>query len=499
MTRPTAGEVETRALPDDSLTVEEGRRLRGRIPYDVESRDFGGWREVIHAGALNHANLDDLVATINHEGVPIGRFPNTLDVEDRSDGLHWACEPPRSRADIVEGVERGDLRDTSWRMVVAKDHWEGEVRHIEEIRSLKDVSIVTTGAYREAQAELRHAPESPPEPPQPPEEAAVPPEETPQPGGLRLEDRSAPDPQETVESRYYDMMRSVPKGEARSLTLATAAPVEPPELSQYLFDALRPLSVFLAAGPRVITTDKQSWKAPQLTGDMSVDFYNELDPIDEDEPDFDDFEVVPAAIKGLVKGSSEAFEDSSPDLLTIVQGNLNTILALKLDAECLVGGSPKGFNGLLKTTGRQTIVGGDLSNYDWWVKAVGKLAEAHVPGPYAWIAHSRVVTALGLLKEWTTSESNEQLPRPVGMPDPFVTTQLPLDVTAPTKPKSSIIVFAPAQIILVRRRDITIEVDRSEEFSNDAVKVRGKLRAAIGTAHPEAICEVTNVTSPVIS
>ena len=35
----------------------DGRKLRGLIPYNVESRDMGGWREVIDPGALDGAVL----------------------------------------------------------------------------------------------------------------------------------------------------------------------------------------------------------------------------------------------------------------------------------------------------------------------------------------------------------------------------------------------------------------------------------------------------------
>jgi hypothetical protein len=81
--------VEQRAAPDVAV---EGRRLRGVIPYDVESRDLGGWRERIAAGALAGAELGDLVATLDHAGVPLGRYPGTLVLEERADGVHWAVE-----------------------------------------------------------------------------------------------------------------------------------------------------------------------------------------------------------------------------------------------------------------------------------------------------------------------------------------------------------------------------------------------------------------------
>ena len=97
---------------------------------------MGGWREVIDPGALDGAELDDLIATREHDRSKLlGRHPTTLEVEDRDDGLHWAVELPDSPVgeDVRVAVERGDLRATSWRMVVARDYWDGDVRHVAEI------------------------------------------------------------------------------------------------------------------------------------------------------------------------------------------------------------------------------------------------------------------------------------------------------------------------------------------------------------------------------
>jgi hypothetical protein len=92
--RPTAGDVEERRFE----VTAEGRKIRGIVPYGVESRDMGGWREVIEPTSLRSTNLDELVARVDHAGVPIGRFPTTLEVEDRSDGLAWAVTPPLAAA-----------------------------------------------------------------------------------------------------------------------------------------------------------------------------------------------------------------------------------------------------------------------------------------------------------------------------------------------------------------------------------------------------------------
>ena len=196
--RPEPGGVEQRDLGEVSV---EGRTLHGRIPYSVESRDLGGWRETISPGALRNADMTDLVATIDHAGIPIGRYPGTLTLEDRDDGCRWSVELPESRADVREAIARGDLNASSWRMKVARDEWRGDVRHVHEIRALRDVAVVVTSAYpaTAASAELRHAPEPNGtrvfHSPEPPEEAPVPDEpEVTQPtaGGLTVEARSAP-------------------------------------------------------------------------------------------------------------------------------------------------------------------------------------------------------------------------------------------------------------------------------------------------------------------
>jgi HK97 family phage prohead protease len=152
--RPNPGEVEER-----TAAVEvEGKKIRGVVPYGVESRDMGGWRETIEPGALRATRMDDLIATVDHTGVPIGRFPRTLEIEDHANGLHWAVTPPASRSNLREAVERGDLRAGSWQMVVGRDEWRGNTRHVHEISELRDVAVVSSPAYPAAAVEYRAAP-----------------------------------------------------------------------------------------------------------------------------------------------------------------------------------------------------------------------------------------------------------------------------------------------------------------------------------------------------
>jgi len=494
--RPEPGEVEERSVGE--LTVED-RKLRGVIPYGQQSHDLGGFREIIEPRALHNADLSNLIVTVDHAGLPLGRYPGTLTLEDRDDGMHWSVEPPQSRADVIEAVERGDLRASSWRMVVARDRWDGDVRHVEQIRSLRDVAIVTSPAYPTATAELRQAPDqssnrnSEPEP----EEAPVPddPDEevTPTGGGLTVESRSQ-NPDDSIETRVLDAIRSVPRGETRALTNTTAAEISPLDIQTFLWDLLRDNSVVLQSGVRVVTTQRQSIKWPQLTQDMEADFYSELDEIVSTDLEFEDWELTPVKIAALARASSEVVEDSDPDVQTVITSNLSTILALKFDRECLVGpSSGKGFDGLSVLAGQSLDAGGTLTNYDPFIRAFGLLAEAHIGPPYVIVTHPRVVTALNLIKEFTTAQSNTGVAPPPNFPPMYVTSQVGVEDDVTTA-----LVYAPRLVTVVRRVDTQIEVDRSREFELDSVLFRGRVRATIGTAYPAAIVRVENIAAPPI-
>jgi len=177
--RPTPGSVEQRTAPDAPAPAVDGRRLHGLIPYGVESRDLGGFTERIERGALAGADLSDLIATREHDRSHLlGRHPTTLTTEDRADGFAWSVELPQSPVgeDVRVAIERGDLRATSWRMVVGRDRWEGNVRHVEQISQLRDVSVTASPAYAAAAAEYRSTPEPPATGEPVRQEATMPPE-----------------------------------------------------------------------------------------------------------------------------------------------------------------------------------------------------------------------------------------------------------------------------------------------------------------------------------
>jgi HK97 family phage major capsid protein len=517
MDKPTVGQVEDRSTVENGIELSGGS-VYGLIPVGKKSRDFGGWDEVIEPGAFDNTDVSELVATVEHDPARLlGRYDTTLKIENRSqEGFSWRVELPDAPVgqDVRAGIERRDYQGGSWRMVVGKDRWDGTTRHIEEIRSLRDVTVTANPAYgyEAAPVELRSFHEAaaqntdtPPVVEGPPAEST--PENKPMQkentsGGLLIEERSAP-ATENVEERIYEAMGAVPKGEARSLTHSTAAEIEPADLSTFLWDRLVAASVVLATGVPIIATDRKEVKWPTLTEDVAVNFYGELEEIALSDPDFGELTITPAAIKGLVKGSSEAFEDSDPDLLAIVQKSLVRSMALKFDAECLIGGSTHGFAGMTKWSGTQSLdmAGKAFTDYDPFVAAVGLLAAANIPGPYVAVMNPLVHTSIARLKEThDDAESNLLLPPPDGLPSFYTSPLLTIKAASGETPAtSSVLVYAPSSLACVRRKDATVEVDRSQEFDHDAVLVRGKARAALGTAYPQAVVQIKNVKTPAIT
>jgi uncharacterized protein len=516
--KPKTGEVEQRSAPDAELKVE-GNTLHGLIPYNAKSKPIGGqFVETIKPGAFANTDMGDLILTVNHDhsGVPLGRFDTTLKVEDREDGLAWSCDLPDSPGgqDVKKAVERGDLRANSWRMVVKSDEWLGGARNIKAVARLEDVSVVTLPAYPDARVELREEQTETEKETTPVEGGDTQKEETPMDkedrenrggGGLEVEDRTVPAEAADVEERIFTQMRTVKNGESRSLTHSTVEPVEPPQLAGYVWDRLRDQSVFLRSGVPVITTDRKEITFPTLTGDVEVDYYGELEAITPDDPTLSEIAIEPKAIKGLVRMSAEALEDSDPDLMSIVTQNLTTSMSLKFDEQAIKGKkSATEFAGLLELEGTQSLdmANKAFENYDPFVAAVGLLASKNVPGPYVAIMNPLVATSIARIRESVDGEkdSNLLLPAPEGLPAFFTSNLVPIKAKAGEVPAtSSVIVFAPSQLAVVSRKSTTIEVDRSEEFSTDAVLVRGKARASLGTAHPESIVVIKNVKTDAIT
>jgi HK97 family phage major capsid protein len=231
-------------------------------------------------------------------------------------------------------------------MIVERDEWRGEVRHVHAVAELRDVSVVTVPAYTAAATEYRAAPEQTPEAARAAQDTHEPEEGRPMQtedrqqeaaptAGLSIEDRSAEEP--TAEQRVMDELRTVNRGESRALSVSANSAVAPADVSTVLFDRLRPSSVMLQSGIRVVETDRSEVTWPQLVTDVSPDFYAEAELILAGDPAFATLTATPRKIAHRVEMSNEIIDDSDPSIVDVLTGHLAQLLGLKLDSALLAG------------------------------------------------------------------------------------------------------------------------------------------------------------------
>ena len=137
---------------------ENGRTvIRGYAAvFESESQDLGGFVEIVERGAFDEVmkSNPDVFGKYNHERV-IGRTSSgtmRLMVDER--GLRYEIDPPRAAADVVELIERGDVRGSSFafRSRPADETWSRDaggrmIRRIKKFSFLGDAGPVDTPAY----------------------------------------------------------------------------------------------------------------------------------------------------------------------------------------------------------------------------------------------------------------------------------------------------------------------------------------------------------------
>jgi HK97 family phage major capsid protein len=482
-----------------------GRMVTGYASvYGAESRGLE-WTETVAPGAFSDVLDADVRCLLNHDPSQVlGRTrAGTLRLFDEARGLRFECDLPESPLgeNVRQAVKRGDVDGASFRFAVGEDEWpDGEHRTIKKVKALHDVTVATYGAYPDASVELRTRP-------QPKEEATVPPETTTA-GGLHLEDRSAADDTPSVETRVIEALRRVPKGEARDLSTASVANVSPPELSSYLFDKLRPASIALSTGIQVLSTDREAVVWPKLVSDVSPSFVPELGLIPEGDPGFANLTARPKKIAHRTVVSNEVIDDSIPSITDVLSAHLGRMLALKLDLALFEGDpgtDPNAIQGIKNTPGIQTIAMGTngalFTDLDPFASALGLLAAVNAPPPYvivmspaAWTALSKLKEGGGFNRPLLEAFPTDSAPARIYGAPVFVTSQLSTTESQGTSSTtSSAYVYSPSQVVLIRRQDATIALDRSRLFDHDASEMRGILRADLLVPNAEAVVRITGI------
>ncbi len=156
--RYTKVPVEVRAKSD--------RRMIGGYAavFNKESSNLGGFVEAVDPGAFNGSRGDgwpDVIARYNHDdNMLLGSTGGgTLRLMVDGTGLDYEVEPPKARADILELVQRGDVRKSSFAFRTIEDDWgttdQGFPKRTLLRVQLVDVAPVNVPAYPDSSAGLR--------------------------------------------------------------------------------------------------------------------------------------------------------------------------------------------------------------------------------------------------------------------------------------------------------------------------------------------------------
>ena len=112
------------------------------------SRKLGGFVEQVNYTAFDESRIDgwpDVVCRFNHkDDLLLGTtYAHTLDLKVDETGLGYDVEPPQSRSDILEYVNRGDIRHSSFafRVFPGGDEW-GVSEFNYPMRTLMSVQLV---------------------------------------------------------------------------------------------------------------------------------------------------------------------------------------------------------------------------------------------------------------------------------------------------------------------------------------------------------------------
>ena len=146
-------ETRTEKREDGSTTITGHAAVFNKL-----SSDLGGFREIIAPNAFESVLSDDVRALINHDpNLLLARTTSgTLNLEQTNEGLQYSFDVPDTTygRDLIISMERSDISQSSFAFTIEEDSWEttedGEIRTINKVKQLYDVSPVTYPAYPSA-------------------------------------------------------------------------------------------------------------------------------------------------------------------------------------------------------------------------------------------------------------------------------------------------------------------------------------------------------------
>jgi HK97 family phage major capsid protein len=262
----------------------------------------------------------------------------------------------------------------------------------------------------------------------------------------------------------------------------------PTPLSGRIIDLARNAMRVIQAGATTVPMTSQTLKIARLTGEGTPAWHAENAAITDADLSFDAVTFTARTLTRLVKVSMELFEDADPSSEDVIARSFAAQIALELDRVALRGsGTAPEPRGVLNHTG-VTLTdhganGTAITNYDWWLDAVGAVRNLNWE-PTAHIQAPRSSTSLSKLKEATT---NAYLRPPDGLLPMLPTKQIPTSLTVGTSNDCSEIYTGDwSQLMIGMRTNFRLKFLDERYIDNGQYAFFAYLRADIQLMHGEA-------------
>jgi HK97 family phage major capsid protein len=272
-------------------------------------------------------------------------------------------------------------------------------------------------------------------------------------------------------------------------TIGAGGALVPSPLSARVIDLARNRTVVLRAGAQTVPMTSSTLALARLTSEGTPAWKSENAAITAADMVFDRVTFTARTLVRLITLSVELFDDADPSSEGVISNAFAGQMAVELDRVALLGtGTAPEPRGVLNQSGVTLTTHGAngtaITNFDWWLDAIGAVRAAGFE-PNAHIQAPRSSTSLSKLKESTT---NAYLAPPAGLLPMYTTKSVPITVTTGTSTDTSYVFTADWSNLLVGIRTSFNLRFLGERFLADNLQYAflAYLRADVQLAQPSA-------------
>lgn len=272
----------------------------------------------------------------------------------------------------------------------------------------------------------------------------------------------------------------------------------PEEWEAEVVPTLKAQSIVFAMGPTVRETRRDVLNVPAFDAKKTFAWVTENTSASEQTPTTRNIVLTPKKVIGLSAVSTEWLEDADAESNDALRQELFESLAEFLDAALLEGSGANRPTGLRSISGISEVAGIGGIVYDNLTNGEFQLKNADVRPPFAWLMHPRTERDLKNVKDsnglplFLVHPNFSNVLQPLGHPV-FTSTQISVDEGV-SSDETYILLVKPSEVIVARRRGITVAVSEHAGFSADQIQIRITARFDLNLKHVESSVALTGIT-----